>query len=116
MALILCTGTDHALMETRKLILEQAGHKVVTASDEQQLASECRRHSFDVAVIGQMATPDTKQFLMKMVRHYCPSVKVLELFQTYGGKALKDADSWLEVPLQAPSELAERVNELAGKR
>jgi len=35
MALVLCTGTN-ILMETRKLILEQAGHTVINACNERQ--------------------------------------------------------------------------------
>ena len=37
MALVLCTGSDPAVMATRKLILEQAGHTVVLASNDRQV-------------------------------------------------------------------------------
>jgi len=40
-ALVLCTGVDKVLLETRKLILEHAGHTVVSVSDEVSLLSAC---------------------------------------------------------------------------
>ena len=39
MSLVLCTGVDPVLMETRKLILERAGHTVITAMGERELAA-----------------------------------------------------------------------------
>ena len=53
MALVLSTGVDKALLKTRRLILESAGHKVATVMDETALLAACKEHSFDVAVIGQ---------------------------------------------------------------
>lgn len=48
-----------------------------------------------------------------VVKEHCPHVKILELYQPHLGKAVEDADSWLEVPADVPSDLAERVDELA---
>ena len=39
MALVLCTGFDKTVLETRKLILENAGHTVVTVTDETALVA-----------------------------------------------------------------------------
>jgi hypothetical protein len=52
MALVLCTGVDPHLMETRRLILESAGHRVIFAKTEPELDRECSQHQFDVGVIG----------------------------------------------------------------
>lgn len=60
MALVLCTGVDEALLQTRRLILESAGHLVVSVTDEQALITACNAHSFDVAVIGQTVTSKMK--------------------------------------------------------
>lgn len=115
MALVLCTGVDLALATTRKLILQQAGHKVVTAMDEPSVKAACRQYAFDVAVIGQTVMPKTKRHLMTLIREHCSSAKVLELYQTSSGKTLEDADSWLQVPADMPEELAKRVTALATK-
>jgi hypothetical protein len=113
MALVLCTGVDKALLQTRRLILEHAGHTVVTAMDENNLTAVCQKHSFDVAVIGQSASPNMKLHIASLVRQHCPGSKILELYPLYAGRVLKDADSWLAVPIDVPQELADRVNELA---
>lgn len=112
MALVLCTGVDKALLQSRRLILERAGHTVVSAADEQTLITACQKHSFDVAVIGQTVSVNMKHRIASLVRQYCPGAKILELFPLYAGKALTDADSWLSVPVDVPKDLADRVNEL----
>ncbi|HEY2359747.1 MAG TPA: hypothetical protein VGK36_01425 [Candidatus Angelobacter sp.] len=115
MALVLCTGIDRTVLETRRLILEDAGHKVVTVADEPSLADACQKNSFDVAVIGQTISPKMKSRVAMLVKQHCTGVKILELYETYTGKLLEDADSWLLVPAQVPQALLERVNELASK-
>jgi hypothetical protein len=112
MALVLCTGVDKALLQSRQLILERAGHTVVPAMDEQTLITVCQKHSFDVAVIGQAVSPNVKQRIASLVRQHCPETKILELYPLYAGKVLPDADSWLSVPVDVPKDLADRVNEL----
>ena len=113
MALVLCTGIDPGLIETRKLILKQAGHTVVTATDPQEIEVACQQNLFDVAVIGQTASANVKKAIASLIRHQCPSAKILELYPPYLGKALEDADSWLEVPADIPVQLARSVSELA---
>ena len=115
MSLVLCTGVDPVLMETRKLILERAGHTVITAMGERELAAACENHRFNVAVIGQVITLKMKKVLAALIRKQCPSAKILELYPLYQGKVLEDADAWLEVPIDIPNDLAQRVNELARK-
>ena len=113
MALVLCTGVDKTLLQTRRLILEREGHTVVTVSDEKNLTAVCQKHSFNVAVIGQTLSPKMKQRIALLVRQHCPGAKILELHPPYAEKVINDADSWLEVPIDVPQELAARVNELA---
>jgi hypothetical protein len=114
MASVLCTGTDESLIKTRKLILERAGHKVVPALGEPQLIEACEKHSIDVAVIGQTIARNEKRRVLRLIRQNCPAAKVLELYSPTTGKVLPDADDWLEVPADVPSDLAERVSKLAG--
>ena len=115
MALVLCSGIDRALVETRRLMLEKAGHEVVTVMDERALVDACKKHSFDVAVLGQTISPLSKPRVAMLVKQHCPNVKILELYPPYTGKILEDADSWLVVPADVPEGLIERVNELASK-
>jgi len=113
MALVLCTGTNPVLIQTRKLILERAGHSVVSCNDEQQLVAACEKHAFDVAVIGQAVSRKDKRHMALLIRQSCPSIKILELYVPYEGKMVEDADSWMEAPLEVPDDLAVRVTELA---
>lgn len=112
-AMVLCTGKDPSLLRTRKLILEKAGHTVVTATDQRAVAAACKEHTFDVAVLGQSVSLETKRTLGGLIRQLCPDTKILELFQANSGPVIADADSWLEVPTDVPQDLAERVSELA---
>ena len=113
MALVLCTGVDKAVLETRKLILQAAGHSVVTAMDEISLLDACNKNSFDIAVIGQMISRKMKHRVAALIKQQCPDAKILELYPPYTGKILDYADSWLLVPADIPEHLTDRVNELA---
>jgi hypothetical protein len=115
-ALVLCTGTDAALLQTRKLILERAGHTVISVMDEREMAAACREYVFDLAVIGEAVSPRMKRAVASSIRAQCRSVRILELYQQHQGKILEDADSWMEVPAEVPTELAEHVNELVAKK
>ena len=114
MALVLCTGDDPVLMKTRQLVLEKAGHTVLTARDSPAVAEACERFKFDVAVVGQAMAKEQKVEIMALIRKHCPTTKVLELYRFSWGKVLKDADGWLEVPTNLPQDLAESVSALAG--
>jgi CheY-like chemotaxis protein len=114
-ALVLCTGIDPSLLRTRKLILEKAGHTVVTASDQRDVVAACKNHEFNVAVIGQTVSTKSKRSISSLVRQNCPSAKILELYQANHGPALPagEADAWLEVPTDVPQDLAAQVSKLA---
>ena len=112
-ALVLCTGKDPSLLRTRKLILERAGHTVITAPDQRAVAAACKEHKFDVAVLGQSISSESKRVISGLIRQLCSSAKILELYQANSGPAIQDADSWLEVPTDVPQDLAARVSELA---
>jgi len=116
MALVLCTGIDFALTETRKLILEKAGHTVITAMDDKEMMAACRANAFDIAVIGQIKASNIKRHFFEMLRYNCCSAQILELFTADAGPVLAEADSWLEVPANSPNDLANKVFELANRK
>ena len=78
------------------------------------MLSACEQAHFDVAVIGQTVTNRMKRVICSFVKEHCPDVKILELYQPHLGKAVEDADAWLEVPAEIPTDLAQRVGELVG--
>jgi len=116
MALVLCTGVDKALLQTRRYVLEAAGHTVVTVTDELTLVSVCNQHHFDVAVVGQTTGPRMKRRIASLVREHCPQVPLLELYETHIGREIEDADSWLATPVEVPKEFPDRVSELANDK
>lgn len=116
MALVLCTGVDKTLLETRRLILEHAGHAVVSVTDEPSLLRACQKQSFDVAVIGQSVSQNSKRRVVSLIREHCPEIKILELYPQFSSRVLPDADAALPVPVDVPKDLADRVNELAKQK
>ncbi len=115
MALVLCTGIDPTLLATRRMVLEVAGHKVVTVTNETAIRAACQKHAFDVAVLGQAVSGKRKRYISGLIREQCLSVKVLELYQPYIGRQVEDADDWLMTPTDVPKDLSDRVDELAEK-
>jgi len=116
MALVLCTGVNPPLIETRRLLLERAGHTVVTAMDEDALVAACQQHAFDIVVIGQTVSPMEKKRVFALIREHRPTAMVLELHPFYLSRVLEDADGWLAVPAEVPQQLADSVAALAAKR
>jgi CheY-like chemotaxis protein len=115
MAIVLCTGIDRHVMQTRAMLLERAGHKVIPAMGERELIEACARNKFDVVVVGHSVPPFEKARVLRLIRQHCPDAKVLELFVQSQGSKLPDADDWLEGPIPHPNDLIERVAMLAAK-
>jgi hypothetical protein len=115
MALVLATGSNETLLATRKALIERAGHTVVTALGEREVAAACQKHIFEVAVIGQSSVPEVKHKIASLVLQSSPKVRILELYWPFQERAIPDADAWLEVPTEGPLRLAEHVSALAAR-
>lgn len=116
MALVLYTGIDDSILATRRLILEAAGHKVFTVTDEKALLALSKEHRFDVAVVGQAVDNAIKRRIAALLRTKCPQAKVLELYEPHLGRALEDADSWMLTTTDVPKDLPDRIDELANQK
>lgn len=110
---ILYVGEDAGLVATRKLLLERAGNNVFTATNELEVIAACDRQ-IDVAILGEVSSLIVKKGLANLVRSQCPTVKVLELYASYQGKSLDDADTFLQTPVE-PQILTDCVGSLARK-
>ncbi len=116
MAVVLCIGLNRDLIATRKLMLEAAGHTVVTSSNEVEVEKAAATHQFDVVVVGQRIPPPEKRRILQLARKLTPEAKVLELYEHSENKVLVDADDWLLVPTDIPAHLVERVEALATRK
>ena len=114
-ACILCAGTSRLLLDTRKLLLERAGHHVVTVTNERSLQGAFDIYDFDLVVIGQTLSAKVKRVIASLVRERSTSTKILELYAPHFGPAIDDADSWLQVPVDVASEFVNRVNAMVRK-
>ncbi len=117
MALVLCIGTDVGLMQTRKLILERAGHQVISARDLKTVKQVCRQAELDVVILSQTVNAPEKCRIAELVRQRYRDTQILELHRPgSASKDVPDADDWLEVPAEIPEDLAKHVAALAGSK
>lgn len=112
MAIVLCIGVREGLIESRKLILEKAGHRVVRATTLREIVDACRKFHIDVALIGQIGDTSLKREWAALVRLYSPWTKILEIYAPNSGASVNTADSWMESPA-SPWELTDRVTYLS---
>lgn len=115
MASILCVSLNDGLLATRKLILEAAGHVVVTAREQAGLVAACRQNRFDAAVFTQTGVPESSRLWVSLMREHCPGIRVLEVFTPNVDTPLAEADDWLE-SLAVASELVVTVEALLAQK
>ncbi|HEV2990898.1 MAG TPA: hypothetical protein VG759_20840 [Candidatus Angelobacter sp.] len=70
MARILCIGSYPVVVELRKAVLEQAGHKVVGLVEPCDAAAACEGVSFDVAIIGLPSSPEKLKLITSVIRRH----------------------------------------------
>ena len=93
---VLCVGLDDAAMQTRRLILERAGHSLTQARDLRQVQAACETTAFSVVVLGQSLNANEKKRVSDVVRTHCKRAKILEL-HTGIAPDLPKADGYLQV-------------------
>jgi|SRR6185503_17671544 hypothetical protein len=111
MADVLCVGMDDAAMETRRLVLEQAGHVVRQARDLRRVKQTCEVNSFSVVILGQSLNASEKMRITDVVLTHCKSAKILEL-HTGITPELPEADGHLQMSTIEPRGLVAAVNAL----
>jgi len=93
MATILCAGQYPSLTRTRRIMLENVGHSVCIADDDEQLKDACRRQAFDVAVIEETVPDQLKCEWIALLRTLGSCASVLELYWPHRLPAAPDADA-----------------------
>jgi CheY-like chemotaxis protein len=98
-------------METRRLILERAGHSVTQVRDLREIVAACRNKIFSVVILGQTLPAKEKLRVCEVLRRDCAGAKILELHTSFAPE-LPSADAHLHVAAGAPEKLVDFVNEL----
>lgn len=115
MANILCVGKDDALMQTRRAILERAGHVLTQACDLRQVVAACESDSFQIAVLGQSLPAAEKLRITSTVLRYCRSTRVLEL-HTGIAPDVSTADAHVRITASEPETLGDAVAALLRRK
>ena len=114
MADILNVGFDAALLTTRRLNLERAGHRVAQAHDLRQVLAACERKSVDVVILCHTLNESEKMRVADVVRRFCGDAMLLDL-QYGSGPDLPYADAHLQTPAGRPRDLLRAVDALSHK-
>jgi CheY-like chemotaxis protein len=115
-AKVLCIGADNAVMQTRQMLLEKAGHSVTAATDLRQIVAACEHTQFSVAVLGQHVPAKEKLRVSEVVREHCPNAKILELHASLS-PAMPNADAHISVNTDDfPEQLISAVSGLTTRR
>ena len=85
---ILMYGRDPLLIETRRLVLERRGHRVVSTCNTADIAPSLETGSFDLFLLCHSLTTNECDRALEMARTQWPSVKRLVL--TSGSLGCRD--------------------------
>ena len=79
---ILNISSDISLLQTRALILEQAGYAVTSGSSWIEFEQACGIGStgYDLLILGQSLSPSVKHDMTEFAQKYCPQMKIAEFY------------------------------------
>ncbi len=93
-------------MQTRRMILERAGHTTIGIRSESEFIAACESYNFEVIVLSQTLSAQFKLRLSAFARLLRPGAKILELYSAHVGPAVSAADGSAQVPLEVSRRLA----------
>ena len=112
MARILSISQTEVLRTTRQLVLEKAGHEVLSLPDLDGDLKFSREEKFDLAVIGHGFPGEEKRRIANLTNKHFPGLPILEL--CFHSPEIPGADFILS---SSPGEIVAAVREiLAGRR
>jgi DNA-binding response OmpR family regulator len=92
-------------VESTRLLLEQQGFRVISATDFKQVEAACAEAQFDLVLIGDAIEPKIKKAIVALLRDRRSAAPVLELY--HGKPELEDVYS---VDAVSPDDLIASVN------
>jgi CheY-like chemotaxis protein len=113
---ILNIAKNEFLHQSRAAILQSAGHEVIPALDTLQVQAQCEKHpDLDLVIIGYGLPRAEKRRAMRIVRQYCRTIPILELYQPGTDPVDEEAKDQLSAA-DKPESLLARVNEILSKK
>src|SRR5258706_4831762 len=107
---LLSISDNRVLLQTRHLILQQAGFDVVSVADMQELTSALAQGEFDVFILGHSLPSKEKLRVYHLVRGHSQDTPVLELY-----KFSPDLDTGFSLGAHSePEELIDAVHRSLG--
>jgi DNA-binding response OmpR family regulator len=78
---ILSIRATQAMAEATRLLLEEQGFRVVSATDFRQVEAACAQGQFELVLIGDAIEPRTKKAIAALIRDRCSvTVPILEIY------------------------------------
>jgi hypothetical protein len=105
---VLSISASQALLETRGLILEAEGFRVVPAMDFLQVKAACAEGGFGLAIVDHSIGANVKRAIAATVRQQRPGVEIIELCLV--SPEIPDAEYHLISP--EPSDLVKKLREI----
>src|SRR5512146_1436996 len=109
---IFCASYDADLLNTRKLVLEQAGFSVTIATSLEEAKHRLAGDDFDLAILGHSIPRADREELARDIKHSNPDTVVISL---YRGVAESEelTDAFLSIS-SSPKALLELVASIFG--
>lgn len=109
---ILNVSVDEELMRIRTAVLTQAGYEVVPATNWLEVYTACKEsRDIHLVIIGQVLPNSEKLRVMETVKELCPTVPILEIYQS--GRRKVDELSNKEIEYDSdPNSLVREVNRM----
>jgi len=89
MARILSVSYDETLLRTRELLLESAGHSVVSAFGHHEALESCTTGEFELVIIGHSIPKKDKLDVIERFRKTNPDATVIALIRGGEGRLLE---------------------------
>jgi DNA-binding NtrC family response regulator len=113
-AKLLIYGNDSMLLTTRRLILEKAGHDVVTASTFSDAMLLLVNQQFDLLVLCQSLNQEERRGMLESARAINPGLKCVVL--QFTGSHEKIANEVTVEGLRGPTNLIESIHRMLEPR
>lgn len=106
-SVILSIAHDPAVVETRRLVLEQRGFAVAIATNFVEIEQKCRQRNIACIVIGMDIEPSIKRTIGNLLTNACPQLPLLEICRT-----APEIEGASAVHSDAPEDLLAAIDDL----